>query len=171
MHLKQHGPLERTNLINLKREGYFTCDVCGNALKSREGILAHLLRLHFKKAKSNYSCDKCGKVLKDRPAIAKHLKHHLTVKPYHCNECNEAFVYKIDRSRHILKYHYQGEKFECDCGKLYRTKSRFNQCRLSHKSSRKFNCKVFIRNMTFNPFTSTTLFFPIDLWTQIQSTR
>lgn len=73
-----------------------------------------------------------------------------TFPKYKCQDCHDAFVFKAELSRHILKVHYQGEKFKCECGQLHRHKSRFYECRSSHRSSG-FSCKVvFIKRMTFS---------------------
>lgn len=137
-HFKEHGFLQRSNLICLKNESNLTCDFCGKVLKGWNAIQKHITNQHFKEA---FRCDKCGKVLKTRRTISKHLNLHLRLTPYQCNKCNDVFVYKTELSRHFLKFHYEGEKFECECGKIHRSQNSVDTCRSSHRSSG-FDCKV-----------------------------
>lgn len=111
------------NLICLKNKGNFTCDICGNVLKSRKTIQNHLRLSHIKKA----------------------------IAAYCCKKCDRKFVFNAELLQHNLKVHFEDEKFECKCGKFYRNKSYLNYCIASHKGS-KHECEVVFneKNVTFN---------------------
>lgn len=77
---------------------------------------------------------------KKRPFKIK-LNSKQVILKYKCQDCDEKFKMRLELMRHILKVHFEGEKFECECGKLHRHKSGFYACRSSHRTSG-FACKV-----------------------------
>lgn len=98
MHLKEHGRLQIDNLIALKKEGDFTCDVCGKVLKGRKAILRHVTYQHFN---PDLSCDLCPKTFKRIGDLRIHMNHaHLKFQPYHCDVCEYKTAFQTNLRSH-----------------------------------------------------------------------
>lgn len=118
--------LPENELLNLKNQSHFNCDICGKQFAKLRYLIDHI-KWHT----SDYYCKLCQKVFCRKES----LKHHScqqqpTLK---CDKCDKIFRQNKHLKEHLM---YHEGKFKCHkCGANYQHKQRLknHDCKLEKK--------------------------------------
>ncbi|XP_063223887.1 zinc finger protein 771-like [Bacillus rossius redtenbacheri] len=120
------------------------CTACGRMFYSEKDLRTHVARAHeltSREAPELYECLHCDRVYTCKPTLANHmLSVHLRVKEYECPVCDRAFAVKAHFQKHMACH--SGEKFSCNCGRSFSTKTSLDRHSLTHVNYRPYTCAM-----------------------------
>ena len=90
--------------------GQFKCNICGDHLRSKRALLAHM-QAHYG---GGYKCDfpGCESVFKENAKLTRHKLVHTGVKAWKCSYCHLAFSLKHNLKMHE-KTHTRTDMLKC----------------------------------------------------------
>lgn len=100
-----------------KAKKIFKCDFCSKTYSSNVSLQRHRESTHLFDGKF-YECDKCSYATKLKKNLQIHFLIHTS--PFECLHCDKKFGAKVSLQRH-LKHHEGPQKFNCFCGRSFKT--------------------------------------------------
>nr|XP_006821054.1 PREDICTED: zinc finger protein 569-like [Saccoglossus kowalevskii] len=119
----------------------YECTRCGRQFVQKRGLKRHIAT-HIPVG-TQYQCKLCGLKCRNKTDLESHVGRHNGEKPFHCPSCNEHFVYKNQRDRHIQKSHSREYPHHCKCcGKRYQNKTSLKLHVKKHPRESPYECLV-----------------------------
>ncbi|KAH0627739.1 hypothetical protein JD844_003880 [Phrynosoma platyrhinos] len=87
------------------------CRDCGLSFLRREGLISHVLRIHF--GEQTLPCLQCGKSFGGPSSLAAHQNTHHLEQAFTCVDCQNRFVYKEEEAGRIKAQLALGKLFKC----------------------------------------------------------
>ena len=101
LNLKHHA------VIHDSRTKEYGCNECGHLFRRKCELEIHS-RKHT--GEKPYACKDCPKSFSQRGALKTHTYLHTGIHPLKCAFCQWTGIQKINLSKHILKFHPQGNE-------------------------------------------------------------
>ncbi|XP_055586679.1 zinc finger protein weckle-like [Uranotaenia lowii] len=156
--LKQHRrSCDMVGNKKSKRQGPFTCEICGQSLPTLIGLRVHVHKHSRRGAeedkkdnkdgllepKKQAVCHVCGKAFANGSLLRSHLVFHGQEKKIECQICNKKF-HKLFRLKDHLDCHTEERQYSCQvCGKAFFTKAiLYKHTRTHDENFRKHQCPM-----------------------------
>lgn len=103
----------------------FTCSICGDTFRQRDGLKRHELIKHNPTQVVKYTCEVCKKDLLSRYSYRKHVEKHYTgnKKDFKCNQCEKKFSSKASLKNHLCLGDVETAVNCTECDKEFSTKA------------------------------------------------
>ena len=148
--LQIHMTENHLNTTRMKQKGWKKCEICNEAIKSKELLLDHQEKVH---GHLKQTCEFCNEVFLTMKILAVHIANkHCTKIPdkgYVCLYCN--LVTKTRASKvgyHIMNIHFNQPLYQCDqCSKGFDEKnSLVSHIKYNHTTEKLFQCDKCAKN-------------------------
>ncbi|XP_045151509.1 zinc finger protein 335 isoform X1 [Echinops telfairi] len=141
----------------------FLCRICGSRFLSHEDLRFHVSS-HVAGDPQLFKCLQCSYRSRRWSSLKEHMFNHVGSKPYKCDECSYASVYRKDVIRHAAVHSRDRKKkpdptpklssFPCPvCGRVYPVQKRLTQHMKTHSTEKPHMCdkcgKSFKKRYTF----------------------
>ncbi|XP_029412788.1 zinc finger protein 335 isoform X3 [Nannospalax galili] len=141
----------------------YLCRICGSRFLSHEDLRFHV-NSHEAGDPQLFKCLQCSYRSRRWSSLKEHMFNHVGSKPYKCDECSYASVYRKDVIRHAAVHSRDRKKrpdptpklssFPCPvCGRVYPMQKRLTQHMKTHSTEKPHMCdkcgKSFKKRYTF----------------------
>lgn len=169
-HIKWHAEKEQT------AQNPFICDICGNKLYTKSGVIMHMQTQHLKilincrhcpekfrtrqlldthlrlchpDVKSLLKCKLCDYTTIYTPNMRTHKKNHAGKRPHKCNVCHREFN-EPNKLKNHMATHSDARPFACEvCGATFKIRKTLNVHRKIHQGH-DYECPVCQRTFSSN---------------------
>ncbi|XP_041657768.1 zinc finger protein 32-like [Cheilinus undulatus] len=138
----QKRRIEKIKILETDHNSYqskksFTCDTCGEEVKSKSELKTHQ-RAHG--GKKMHSCEICGKMFSFKSDLTYHTRSHTGERPFSCSICGKRFFRMTNLNTHYI-VHTHEKPFACEtCGKMFRDKFDLKIHMRIHTGERPYAC-------------------------------
>lgn len=117
------------------------CQICGMSFAAN-GWYHHVLRAHTEDFR--FLCDFCGKGFRIKNDLKDHLNTHISIesrRKFECSFCDSTLLSKNALKNHFQTFHSEViEEHPCDCGKIFSSRMKLVQHKLTVHYKEKVNC-------------------------------
>lgn len=97
---------DRHQKLHAETKKSFICDHCGLEYYTLAALKEHTLAKHSNpNQKKMHECEVCQKQFVSRGLYKRHIVVHSEDRPFHCDQCSNAFKLKTHLVRHNKKVH------------------------------------------------------------------
>ncbi|KAG5673976.1 hypothetical protein PVAND_003972 [Polypedilum vanderplanki] len=147
----------KSEILKPKRKARFityTCDKCGESLKFRKNLEAHMKEKHLR---NTYGCLYCPSSFKSRCLFKEHtlkihgVKERIVCEKFECEICGMKFDVRSIYLTHKLS-HEDIRKFKCEkCEASFKSVGNLKRHQAIHRESRDFLCDICAKKFKTKP--------------------
>ncbi|GFO49246.1 Zinc finger protein 208 [Plakobranchus ocellatus] len=123
------------------------CKICQKTCDNNEKLKEHMSQ-HALEECYSIRCMKCNICFEDAELLEKHLDD-TDCPGYKCSECSQSFGLEALLLKHMVLFHKQGAKMECnECGKKCANQYAWARHEATHAKSQPYMCKICSKHLS-----------------------